>query len=193
LTNRRANTDAPVMPNGRRGDNPISDITIHGEEIYGPEIDDLIREIREIGGPVAPPQGDVFAQDGRELYELAFRAEGNESLRPEFRERLLALRDRLADREFWDWAFADDVTEELRRLVMSCWDPIGVADFPEAADEYDGYLPRIFAVLWSGDEALLQERLSASRTEMGLPPDPSADANTARRIFDWYRERLPRA
>lgn len=135
LTNRSANIDAAVMPNGRLGDNPIGDITVHGEEIYGPEIDDLIREIRDIGGPVAPPQEDVFAQDGRELYDLAFRAEGNESLRPEFRARLLVLRDRVADREFWDWAFADDVTEELRGLVMSCWDPIGVADSSEAADE----------------------------------------------------------
>ena len=95
MTNRRAATDASVMPNGRPGDNPISDITIHGKEIYGPEIDDLVREIREIGGPVAPPQEDVFAQDGRELYDLAFRAAGNASLRPEFREMLLVLRDRL--------------------------------------------------------------------------------------------------
>jgi hypothetical protein len=181
------------MPNGAPGDNPISDITVHGKEIYGREIDDLIREIRDIGGPVAPPQEDVFAQDGRELYDLAFRAEGDESVRPEFRARLLVLRERVADREFWDWAFADDVTEELRGLVMSCWDPIGVADSSEAAGEYDGYLPTIFAVLWGGDEVRLQARLSAHRAEMGLPPDPAADANAAGRIFDWYQERRPRA
>jgi len=77
---------------------------------------------------------------------------------------------------------------------MSCWDPIGVADAPQAADEYDGYLPMIFGILGSGDEARLQERLSATRTEaMSLPPDPAADEDAARRIFEWYRKRRPGA
>jgi hypothetical protein len=28
----------------------------------------------------------------------------------------------------------------IRRILMSEWDPIGVNDTPEAADEYDGYI-----------------------------------------------------
>ena len=93
--------------------------------------------------------------------------------------------------EFWKWAFSDAATEELRSLIMTCWDPIGVSVFPEAADEYNAYLPMIFAALGSGRDAQwLQERLSEVRTDtMGLPPDPDADAEAARRILEWYGER----
>ncbi len=30
---------------------------------------------------------------------------------------------------------------------MSEWDPIGVKDLPEAADEYDGYLGDVYALI----------------------------------------------
>jgi hypothetical protein len=33
--------------------------------------------------------------------------------------------------------------EVLRESVMNEWDPIGVKDIPEAADEYDAYLGEI--------------------------------------------------
>lgn len=33
------------MPNGKPGDNPITDIVHWGREVYGEEIDDLVREI----------------------------------------------------------------------------------------------------------------------------------------------------
>lgn len=34
----------------------------------------------------------------------------------------------------------------IRRLLME-WDPIGIAQFPEAHDEYDGYIPDIEEML----------------------------------------------
>lgn len=35
----------------------------------------------------------------------------------------------------------------IRELVMRQWDPIGVASIPEAADEYDSYIPAIYKLL----------------------------------------------
>ena len=35
----------------------------------------------------------------------------------------------------------------IRNILMSEWDPIGVNDTPEAADEYDGYIGDIFELL----------------------------------------------
>lgn len=32
---------------------------------------------------------------------------------------------------------------ELRCILMTAWDPIGVSDTPEAWDEYDSYLPGV--------------------------------------------------
>lgn len=34
--------------NGKRGDHPLTDILVYGMEIYGPEADELIREISEL-------------------------------------------------------------------------------------------------------------------------------------------------
>jgi hypothetical protein len=35
----------------------------------------------------------------------------------------------------------------IRRILMSEWDPIGVNDTPEAADEYDGYIDPVLDLL----------------------------------------------
>jgi hypothetical protein len=35
----------------------------------------------------------------------------------------------------------------IRRILMSEWDPIGVNDTPEAADEYDGYIGSVLDLL----------------------------------------------
>jgi hypothetical protein len=42
-----------VMPNGNPGDHPYTDIVIHGMEVFGDEIDDLVREIDRLAGSEA--------------------------------------------------------------------------------------------------------------------------------------------
>jgi len=37
------------MPNGKPGDHPISDITVHQMTVFGPACDNLIREVCEAG------------------------------------------------------------------------------------------------------------------------------------------------
>jgi hypothetical protein len=37
--------------------------------------------------------------------------------------------------------------DAIRRILMSEWDPIGVNDNPEAADEYDGYVGPVLDLL----------------------------------------------
>jgi hypothetical protein len=38
------------MPNGAPGDHPITDILVHGLPVYSPAVDQLIREVVELGG-----------------------------------------------------------------------------------------------------------------------------------------------
>jgi hypothetical protein len=38
-----------MMPNGRPGDHPYTDIVTHGSEVFWPEIDSLVREIARLG------------------------------------------------------------------------------------------------------------------------------------------------
>ena len=35
----------------------------------------------------------------------------------------------------------------IREVLMRGWDPIGVADIPEASDEYDSYISQVHALL----------------------------------------------
>lgn len=36
------------MPNGKPGDHPYTDIVIHGANVYGDDIDDLVREMHHL-------------------------------------------------------------------------------------------------------------------------------------------------
>lgn len=42
------------------------------------------------------------------------------------------------------------IRAEIRRVLIDSWDPCGVKDNPQAVDEYDGYLGKIFELLTIG-------------------------------------------
>ncbi len=42
------------------------------------------------------------------------------------------------------------IRQELRRLLLYEWDPIGISDIPEANDEYDSYVGNIFVLINNG-------------------------------------------
>jgi len=41
----------------------------------------------------------------------------------------------------------DEVWQRIRAVLMELWDPIGIAGIPEAANEYDFYIPQIRKLL----------------------------------------------
>jgi hypothetical protein len=94
----------------------------------------------------------------------------------------------LADWHLW-WKRTG--ARELRRILMDEWDPIGVADIPEAADEYDSYLGQIARRLREGAAAddiaaFLNE---AEEETMGLGSSASArsrNAALAVRLRAWH-------
>jgi len=77
------------MPNGKPGDHPLSDILSHGLPTYGPEIDELIREIDALEGP----NGTALADP--EIQEILLKAETDSALLERLRARLLQIRARL--------------------------------------------------------------------------------------------------
>jgi len=58
----------------------------------------------------------------------------------------------------------------IRHILMSDWDPIGVSDTPEAADEYDSYIGGIYDLLAGGttDRQLAQYLRRIETERMGL-------------------------
>src|SRR5215469_2580714 len=83
-----------------------------------------------------------------------------------------------------------EVMQTIRVALMRHWDPIGVADVPEAADEYDSYIGPIYRILaGSRSEDELVEFLFRTETEtMGLGPASQRQLNE--RLHDVARRLL---
>jgi hypothetical protein len=76
-----------------------------------------------------------------------------------------------------------DNRQRVREVLMAEWDPIGVKDMPEAQDEYDAYVGKIYVM--SMDESATREQIAAylSDTEverMGSPRTPKVAERCAR-------------
>ena len=69
---------------------------------------------------------------------------------------------------------ARDYRRRIGRVLLDGWDPIGVRHAPEAADEYDAYVPGVFRLLLdgAGEEAIAAHLLSIERERMGLDGTP---------------------
>lgn len=69
---------------------------------------------------------------------------------------------------------------EVRRVIMQVWDPIGVRDEPNAQDEYDGYLGKVYELLVgsSSDERIAQYLCSVVTERMALRATVGGMADT---------------
>jgi len=63
-----------------------------------------------------------------------------------------------------------EIESAIRGVLMAKWDPIGVSDEPQAADEYDGYIWGIYGLLKRGanDEEIAEHLLKIETERMGL-------------------------
>ena len=57
----------------------------------------------------------------------------------------------------------------IRRVFLDVWDPIRISDEPNAQDEYDGYIGRVFELLTTGgsDKEIIEHLLWATE-RMGM-------------------------
>jgi hypothetical protein len=79
---------------------------------------------------------------------------------------------------------------ELRRYLLNGWDPIGVADAPEAQDEYDGYLSPLLRLLHDGaTEGEVRSYLLIVLDRMGLQPIGQREEEVANELCRWWQER----
>ena len=63
--------------------------------------------------------------------------------------------------------------DAIRQILLHDWDPIGVGDDPDARDEYDFYIPRLYRlmVLGASRQAVARYLRNVERLEMGLLND----------------------
>jgi hypothetical protein len=78
---------------------------------------------------------------------------------------------------------------QIRHVLLATWDPIGVKDEPNAQDEYDGYIGRLYELLTSNasDAELTEYLYWAVHDHMGLDratrPDMAATVDALRQIL----------
>ena len=77
-----------------------------------------------------------------------------------------------------------EIEDAIRQVLMRDWDPIGIADEPACADEYDSYIGGVYHLLASGaDETRIASHLAAVQTEMmGLPKQAVFLIEVAKRL-----------
>ena len=65
---------------------------------------------------------------------------------------------------------------QIRKVLLESWDPLDVQDLPDAFDEYDTYVPQIFALLAQGaKEAQLIAYLKDVETRLMGLDEPADD------------------
>jgi hypothetical protein len=72
---------------------------------------------------------------------------------------------------------------KVRQVLMETWDPIGVRDVPQAQDEYDAYVGKVYVMLI--DERVSPRAIAAylydiATNYMGLSPSPDLETRSAR-------------
>lgn len=75
--------------------------------------------------------------------------------------------------------------ENVRRILLSDWDPIGISGQPNAQDEYDIYVSKIVDLANNNvtPEALAAHLLKVVKEQMGLSGDPSRASQVAAKIL----------
>jgi hypothetical protein len=72
-------------------------------------------------------------------------------------------------------------------ILHYMWDPIGVAGVPQARDEYEGYVPKVYQLLKATtdgrDVAAYLGQLRAM--QMGVRADPVHDFRTVEALLEW--------
>jgi hypothetical protein len=83
----------------------------------------------------------------------------------------------------------------IREVLMREWDPIGVADVPEAADEYDSYVSQIHGLLIRREplDKLVDFLWWVETEHMGLAGDRRKTEQVAERLLRLPAEIAGRA
>jgi len=77
---------------------------------------------------------------------------------------------------------------DLRERLLR-WDPIGIADAPEARDEYDCMISPLLHKLHGGEsaKALARWLSGEQRDHFGLSPDKEAADRLAAELVAWWK------
>ncbi len=79
----------------------------------------------------------------------------------------------------------DQLTDAVEKILLAHWDPIGVGDVRQAADEYDEYALYVARMLAKGSShaELSRYLLEIERATLGLKGDPARARRVAAKLL----------
>src|SRR5439155_8459173 len=76
---------------------------------------------------------------------------------------------------------AREIESQIAAILLHDWDPIGVADEPQARDEYDSYVAGVYRILPSGGAlAEIEAHLRDTEARMNGYDETTREADVAR-------------
>ena len=80
-----------------------------------------------------------------------------------------------------------ELYKRIEEVLHYLWDPIGIAGHPGARDEYQSYLPRVFALAKSGApiSELAKYLAKIEEEQMGLRPNMQKASKVAYCCAEW--------
>lgn len=80
-----------------------------------------------------------------------------------------------------------ELYQRIDEVLHYVWDPIGVAEVPEARDEYDSYLWQVFGLLKANASAeqIAEYLYQVSTERMGLMGNKLHDLKVAELLLEW--------
>src|SRR5262245_33706874 len=77
-----------------------------------------------------------------------------------------------------------EIQEQIRQVLLQDWDPIGVADIPEARAEYDSYVGGVYRLLaqHAAPATVAAHLASIEGDQMGLPASPASRLAVATKL-----------
>jgi hypothetical protein len=81
---------------------------------------------------------------------------------------------------------ARDAHAQIKQILLAQWDPIGVAEFPEAQDEYDAYVSEVYRLLSrrAGIDEIFTYLWWLETQHMGLSGDRQRTEEIAKRLYE---------
>lgn len=79
----------------------------------------------------------------------------------------------------------------IQKMLLEDWDPIGVNEFSNALDEYDGYVAEITALVCSraSEQEMFKQLWTLETGHMGLDGDANNTRQFAEKLYALSRQR----
>lgn len=76
--------------------------------------------------------------------------------------------------------------DQIRQILLRYWDPLGVGDNPNLADEYDAYLSAIYKILNSHgtSDQLMVHLQNIEENSLGMAGPETARKLTAQKLIE---------